>query len=405
MDEGGRARVPPPHRAGHVLRRRLRPRLHQADPLQLRVQVHQGHHRGGWRVPLRPRRRAAGERGVEDPPQSRSAVAAQEVRGGDGGPVFRSLRRANGGARRVHHRLRGWREETAEHGVQVLPGCARHHRDQRVQLRLQGANVRGARDPGYVHGAEGGGDPIHGPAADVATARAVPAGGLPKAEGCAGRRQDHPGGDRQARRGLQAHGGGGGEGGRRGGVGEGLPERLEPVRASVPHRRAGGGFVDATERRPALVARRRTRDHRVGAHVGHVRAPQARERGAAQAPSRRARRGSRGQALPHVRGHDEDALPGAVLPRVHEALPAASRVHQARGGGGRASEGPRRRPGGPGPVGQHIQPAQVAGELGTQLAGFRAHAVRPARPRSAQRAQHRVQVHPVQRGPSTVSRG
>ena len=85
-----------PHRAGHVLRRRLRPRLHQADPLQLRVQVHQGHHRGGWRVPLRPRRRAAGERGVEDPPQSRRAVAAQEVRGGDGGPVFRSLRRANG---------------------------------------------------------------------------------------------------------------------------------------------------------------------------------------------------------------------------------------------------------------------------------------------------------------------
>ena len=61
------------------------------------------------------------------------------------------------------------------------------------------------------------------------------------------------------------------------------------------------------------------------------------------------------------------------------------------------------------PAGQDIlvsiQPAQVARELGARLAGFRAHAFRAPRARPAQRAQHRVQVHAVQRGPTAVPRG
>ena len=188
-------------------------------------------------------------------------------------------------------------------------------------------------------------------------------------------------------------------------MGPGLPQRLQPLRAPLSHRRERGGVVDAAPRRPALFTRRRARDHRVGAHLGHVRALKTGERRAAQALTRRARRGSRDQAVPYVRRHDQDALPRAVLPRVHASLPAASGVHPARRRGGCPSQEPRRRPRGPGHLGLHLQPAQVARELGARLAGFRAHAFRAPRARPAQRAQHRVQVHTVQRGPTAVPRG
>ena len=90
-----------------------------------------------------------------------------------------------------------------------------------------------------------------------------------------GRRQDHPGGDHQARRRLQAQVEEAGEPRPAGHRAAGLPERLRNPSVLRYTR------VDPNNgRRPALVARRRTRDHRVGAN--NNKRPQARERRAAQ---------------------------------------------------------------------------------------------------------------------------
>ena len=133
---------------------------------------------------------------------------------------------------------------------------------------------------------------------DLAPPRTFPPRRVPAAEERPGCGDCHPGSDHQARGRLQAHGGGRREGGRRGGMGPGLPQRLQPLRAPLSHRRERGGVVDAAPRRPALFTRRRARDHRVGAHMGHVRALKTGERRAAQALTRRARRGSRDKPFP-----------------------------------------------------------------------------------------------------------
>ena len=238
---------------------------------------------------------------MEDSAKSRRAESAPQVRRGDGEPVLRAVRGTHGGlSHRTGGRVGKRHENSPEHGEQVQPSRAGHHRRRRVQLRLQRADVGGACDPGDVHGFEGSRDAVDGPAPHLAPPRAVPLRGLTEAKSRDGRRGDHPGGDHEARGGCQEDGGRRGSRGGGRGVGARLPQRRQPQRAAVPHRRAGGGELHAAAGRPSVASRRRPRDHRLRAHLGHVRAAQARERRAAALAARRARRGARRQALPRL---------------------------------------------------------------------------------------------------------